>query len=342
MAKILYLSCHSILEYEEVKLLTELGHEVFSPGAYVEPLNPGDSSLRPGIPGLVYNPDILAKFHAIHDRFPGQDNKDHLTKEVVDYFDIIVIMHLPRWIQNNWQVFSGKKVIWRTIGQSIHNTEAQLKPYRERGLQIIRYSPMERNIPGYLGEDAMIRFYKDPEEYKDWNGNTKEVITFAQSMKQRGEACGFNYFEEISRPFPRKLFGSESKEVGDWGMGKVPFDQLKQEMKNNRVYFYTGTHPASYTLNFMEAWMTGIPIVALGPQLGNPPWLQYKLYEVSELLEQGETGFSSDNKYELQSYIKELFNNDSLANKISSQARTKALEIFGKETIKEQWKGYLG
>ena len=33
--KILYLSCHSILEYDEVKLLTGMGHYVFSPGAYV-------------------------------------------------------------------------------------------------------------------------------------------------------------------------------------------------------------------------------------------------------------------------------------------------------------------
>jgi hypothetical protein len=30
------------------------------------------------------------------------------------------------------------------------------------GLEIVRYSPMERNIPGYIGEDALIRFYKDP------------------------------------------------------------------------------------------------------------------------------------------------------------------------------------
>jgi len=56
--KILYLSCHSVLEFDEVKLFHELGHEVFSPGSYVEPLNPGDP-MRPGIPGLIYDPEIV-------------------------------------------------------------------------------------------------------------------------------------------------------------------------------------------------------------------------------------------------------------------------------------------
>jgi len=76
MSKILYLSCHEILEFDEVSLLHELGHEVFSPGAYVEPANRGDQNLRPSIPGLKYDPDILEQFHRIAGQHPGQDAKD--------------------------------------------------------------------------------------------------------------------------------------------------------------------------------------------------------------------------------------------------------------------------
>jgi hypothetical protein len=37
MMRLLYLSAHSVLEFDEVSLFRELGHYVFSPGAYVNP-----------------------------------------------------------------------------------------------------------------------------------------------------------------------------------------------------------------------------------------------------------------------------------------------------------------
>jgi hypothetical protein len=340
--KILYLSCHSILEYDELVLLNELGHEVFSPGAYVEPANPGDASLRPGVPGLVYDPYIVEQYHKLSGKRPGLDFKDSLSKEFVSNFDCIIAMHIPRWIENNWNAFAGKRVIWRTIGQSVHSTEMQIKPYRERGLQIVRYSPVETRIPGYQGCDALIRFYKDPDDLKDWNGNNKRVISFAQSMKQRDVACNFSFFEEVTRPYERHLFGPGNEDIGSWTTGRVPYERLKQEMRDNRVYFYTGTHPASYTLNFMEAWMTGIPIVAVGPKHGNADYFPgHNLYEIPELIENGVNGFVSDNVQELRSYITSLMTFDSVASSISKVGRASAIHHFGKEMIKESWRAFL-
>lgn len=339
--RILYMSCHSILEYDEARLLSELGHEVFSPGAYVEPANPGDASLRPSIPGLVYNTDILEQWHKLAGTHPGKDGKDYLTKEFVDNFDCIIVMHLPRWIIKNWNVMLGKRVIWRTIGQSIDAREKELASYRKKGMQIIRYSPMERNIPGYIGEDALIRFYKDPDDYGPWVGDNKRVITFAQHMQQRDSACNYSFFEKTTRQFPRHLFGP-GNEGQEWTSGKVSFEQLKEEMRLNRVYFYTGTHPASYTLNFIEAWISGMPIVAIGPQHGNSKhFANHELYEIPQLIKNQVNGFISDNSYELQVYIQSLLNNDKLAQSISISARKSAIEFFGKETIKQQWKEFL-
>jgi hypothetical protein len=340
--KILYMSCHSVLEADEVSLFHELGFEIFSPGAFVCPENPGDDSLRPGIPGLVYDPDILEQYHKIGATHPGEDAKGYLTKEFVDNFDIVYVMHFPDWITRNWEAIKHKRVIWRTIGQSVATTENVIRPYREKGLEIVRYSPMEAYIPGFCGQDGLIRFYKDPKEFCDWNGQWKQVISFAQSMKQRDTACNFSFFEEVTRPFPRRLFGTESEAVGDWGVGKVSFDQLKQEMRDNRVYFYTGTHPASYTLNFIEALMTGIPMVAIGSKHGNADYYYgHHLYEVPYLLENKQEAVVSDDPRELQSCIKQLLEDDKLAAALGHNGRLAAIKHFNKDMIGAAWKKYL-
>jgi len=160
--KILYLSCHSILEYDEVRLLRELGYDVFAAGAY---LNSTGDSMRPELPPISLDPVALAQFHEIAQQHPGEDNKDNLSREFVENFDCILVMHMPKWIERNWDVMKHKRVIWRTIGQSVAHTEAQLASYRREGMEIVRYSPREVTIPGFIGQDALIRFYKDPDEY---------------------------------------------------------------------------------------------------------------------------------------------------------------------------------
>lgn len=341
--RILYLSCHSILEYDEVRLFHEMGHEVFSPGAYVEPANPGDATLRPGIPGLEYDPELMTQWHELASQHPGEDTKDYLTKEFVDNFDCVIVMHMPRWITRNWEAIKHKRVIWRTIGQSVASTEQGLALARNAGMEVVRYSPKEHNIPGFIGEDALIRFYKDPNELQAWTGERKRVITFAQHMKQRNQACNFSFFEQVTSPFPRHLFGPGNEGVGDWTSGKVPYEQLVQELKVNRVYFYTGTHPASYTLNFIEAWMTGIPIVALGPQHGNASYFpSHDLYEIPDLIENHANGFISDDINELRRSIQILMDHDEIAQFISDSGRQSAIQHFGKDMIKTSWKEYLG
>ena len=339
--RILYLSCHSILEYDEVKLLHELGHEVFSPGAYFDPQKAADN-MRPGINGLEYDPDLVEQWHRLCGKHPGLDGKEYLSKEFVDNFDCVIVMHVPKWITGyNRLALQGKRVIWRTIGQSIHSTESSIAHMRNQ-IQVVRYSPMEKNIPGYIGEDQIIRFYKDPNEYGPWNGNKKQVVTFAQDMKNRGSACNFDFFESTTRVFPRHLFGPNNEKTGSWCTGRVSFERLQQEMKNNRVYFYTGTQPASYTLNFMEALMTGIPMVCIGPEHGNSKVFgDYQLYEIPDIIRNGINGFISDNTDELKSNIAQLLVDDKLAQSISQAGRETAIKLFGKETIKQQWKEFL-
>lgn len=342
MKSILYLSCHEVLEENEVRLFHELGYDIFSPGAYVCPENRGDGHLRPDITGLKYKQEFIDAYNKLAGSMPGKDIKDHLSKEFVDLFDIVIVMHIPHWISNNWEVMKHKRVIWRTIGQSTIHIEKMMQHYVSQGLEIVRYSPKEAAIPEYAGAHGLIRFYVDHNAFSNWNGNKERVITFAQDMQQRDQACNFTFFNQVTQPFNRALFGSKSENL-EFGHGKVSFEQLKQEMRDNRVYFYTGTHPASYTLNFMEALTTGIPIVAIGKVYGNATYFpgMTDLYEIPDLITNGVNGFVSDDITQLRQYITTLLNDHDYAKSISIKGRELGLQHFNKDMIKNAWKYYL-
>ncbi len=338
--RILYLSCHSILENDEVSLLREIGHHVFSPGDYVDEQNQGRPSLRIG-QHLASEAEVadLQAFNSFGKRGPA--NKDELTRDFVDRFDVIIIMHLPQWVTLNWEAMKHKTVIWRTIGQSSVHIENQLAPYRQQGLKIIRYSPLEKFIPKYIGGDATIRFYKDPNEYDGWSSDVKTVMTIAQYMPLRADACHYDIFKKIAQPFSMQLFGPGNEDAGAISMGEVPYEDLKKALRTNCCYLYTGTFPASYTLGFIEAWMTGIPVVALGSKLMHDRFPDEKLYEIPSLITYGVDGFYADSINDLQEIIRTLMNDKELAKRISNAGRSSAIRYFGKETIKAQWLIFL-
>lgn len=330
---ILYLSCHSILEYDELRLFEELGYDYFSIGAYINPQSPHDNK-RPALKNKYH--EHLASVTMVH-------NQNNLHQEQLDWADVVIVMHIPEWIENNWPLMkaSGKRIIWRTIGQSVSAVEQRLERFRKEGLEVVRYSPAEHNIPGFIGEDSVIRFYKDPNEFGKWNGQDKEVVTFAQSMKSRGEFCNYDMFANTVDGLNAHVYGPNNDDAGDLNGGMLSYDDLKGKMRDAQVYFYTGTHPASYTLNFIEAWMTGIPIVAIGPQHGNSTTFNQNTYEVPELLHNGLYGFVSDDPQQLRVFVDQLLADESLRKMVGRQGREEAIRLFGMDIIKKQWKVYL-
>ena len=347
--KLLYMSCHEILEFDEVSLFTELGLDVYSMGAYSNPIQDGIS--RPKISGAKTHPHL----HTIY----LQSSKENIHPDIVDWADVVVMMHNSRvdvvdhpqpWLGstvensaeltgNNWEKLKKKPVIWRSIGQSNRQVEESLKPFRDDGLKVVRYSPKEATIPGYVGADAVIRFYKDPEEFQGWDGGELVVVTIAQSMRERGESLNFSAFLQATEPFERRLYGFGNEGTGLKG-GQLSYRELKRALRRARVYFYTGTQPASYTLNFMEAMMTGIPVVALGKGFYKQ-FPEQDTYEVPEIISNGENGFVSDDVEILRGYIKLLLEDHELAKRIGEAGRKTAIELFGKWCIKNQWKEFL-
>jgi len=266
--------------------------------------------------------------------------KDALTKELVDNFDIIYVMHIPDWIEKNWSIIKDKIVIWRSIGQCIVNNENSLRPFRQN-IKVVRYSPLEKNIPGYVGEDATIRFHLNPEEFNNWNGTVNKIATIANSMKRRGMACSYTIFEVATRGLPRVLYGPGNEDAGDICGGLLSYSDLKKTFRDFRVYFYTGTHPASYTMNFMEALMTGTPVVAIGNKYGNGHYFNQNTYEVPDIIQNGINGFCSDDIDILYDYCAKLLKDEHLARQIGIEGRKTAMKYFGKDKIKRQWETFF-
>ena len=329
---ILYLSVHEILEYDELKLFTEMGHKVFSlGGAFQNPQNPG--LLRPTIKGLHFDDKLLSA--------GLQSSKDNIHDVLIEWADVIMVMHRVDWIRSNWQRIKHKRVIWRSIGQSIPDIELQLHDFP--GLQLVRYSPAEQRIREYAGHTAIIRFYKDPDEFGGWRGEIPRVMTIAQHMPHEGRRRELNYkaFKVGVTDLPAKVFGPGNEEAGELNGGQISYDQMKSELKQNRVYFYTGTMPASYTLGFIEAWMTGIPVVAIGKGLAYDGFYKQDTYEVEDLIQNNKNGYVSDNIEDLQKKLKALLENQEIARQLGIAGRNKSVTLFGKQTIMNQWRNFL-
>lgn len=328
--KLLYLSAHAILEYDELKLFEELGIDYFSMGSYIDPQKPIDG-IRPALSKEV-DKDLL-------DSAPPRDK---MTKEFIDKFDVILIMHVPEWVTSNWELFKGKRVIWRSIGQSTPKVEAKLQECRQDGLEVVRYSPAEMSIENSIGGDAVIRFYKDPNEFHGYNGVDKKVITFSQDMKHRAEFCNYDAFLEITKNLPARIYGPKNDNAGELNGGFLTYPEMKQKMRDSRVYLYTGTQPASYTLNFIEAFMTGIPIVALGPKYANSMVIAGPhTYEIPDFIQNGVNGFISNDLEELRGWVKEMLSNRRAAARIGEMGRQTAIELFGKDKVRDEWAQFL-
>ena len=321
------------LNFDEVSLLTELGHEVFSNGAYTDP--DGAYTLpRPGIPDAKYYPEFA--------KLARSTPKTNLPPELIEPFDCFIIMHSPNVLLQNWERIKHKRVIWRTIGQSLTGIENKIKPLVKQGLEIVRYSPKERNLVGYAGESTLIRFYKDPMEYQGWSGVDNSVINFTQSLKGRRQFCHYDEIMPVIKDLGGKVYGTGNEDLGEFNGGELPYKLQKETMRRSKVMIYGGTYPASYTLSVIEAMMTGLPVITIGKKKANIDGFEkFDFFEVDEIIHHGTNGYIANEPDDIIKYAKRLLENTPVARDISRRGRETAIKFFGKTTIKKQWKDFL-
>ena len=324
--KILLLTSHSIAEYDDLRMLTDLGYEVFSIGAYSRPHNPGDDK-RPAIPD--------APHYVEFENLVGGDQmaaKEHIPDALLDWADAIVCHHYPeRWIAGQWGRIKHKRVIWRTCGQSNPTLEMFMTPFVHEGLQVVRYSPKERGLferlGKFAGEDAMIRFGKYPTDYPVWKGWSTWGTNVTQHMRQRGRFCGYEWYIDATRGLSMRPAGPGSEELPG-GVGSLPMADMYNHLANAACYVYTGTLPASYTLGLIEALMVGVPIVSIGPGAFGVPDL-FEGHELASSWHDDPAGARRDLAALLESPR-------------VTETQTEARALFDMATVGPQWKEFLG
>lgn len=346
---VLLLLAHSIAEYDDLRMLTDLGYDAWSIGAYSDPANPGDT-MRPALPEAAQHPELVKLLIEQREKHAGQDEswaidwaKADLHPGIIDWADVIIAHHyLDRWIVPQWDRLKHKRVIWRTCGQSDPRLEALMAPLRADGLQIVRYSPKEVVIPNYAGCDALIRFGKYPADYGPWSGSGEWVGNVTQHMLQRGEACGLSFWQAATRGLPARPAGPGSESMG--GPGALTYDEMRQYLADCRAYLYTGTVPAPYTLGLIEAMLTGTPVVSIGPGAWyGPP----DLFEAHEIVSDPDMiGHRSyDYPQHAQTVLHGLLNvgaDSAVVRLISAESRQRATDLFSVETVGPQWQAVLG
>ena len=255
---LLYLSCHEVLEYDELRMFREIPDlNVFSPGAYIEPKK--GLGMRPGL-DLHYPQEWLDAWDTIVATIEKPNHKNHLTAQSVEPFDVIIIMHHWPWLFENWEVIKNKRVIWRDIGQTEPEEETfYLKQAKELGVKLVRYWDGYQSRANYQGHDAIIPFGKYSDDFPVWSGEKQSVIGLCQSIKERAESCKFDCWETSTKGFSRTMYGTGNSDLHCFG-GIPSYSELKQLMSCYRAMWYGGTRPAPYTLGLMEAMFVGLPV----------------------------------------------------------------------------------
>jgi hypothetical protein len=336
--RILYFSVHAILEYDEIRLFQSLGYTVFTLGSYF-----GGKRTQDFRPEISFGEDyytLLGEFHRLGGVYSPYNSylDNHIPEAFVDMFDACVIMHEPSVISHYWSTWSRRPVVWRTIGVDTEGADEALRPFRDQGLRIVRYSPTESLSKDYLGHDAVIRFAKRRSDFLERSPNEKFVLTFSNDFAQR-YPDEFAVFEK-STAGKKALLGGKGNETYPEQIGLVSYERQLSLLSMATCYYYCSGTFIPYTLNFMEAWLSGAPLVALDCRAVYPEE-RCKFAEIPQLITNGRDGFLVRSVDEAREVVDALFNNESLAQRIGGAGATKAASLFDEEVNGLAWKVLL-
>lgn len=319
--RILYIHVHEPLQFDEVSLITELGAEVFVANKIGSRVP--DNKLRANVGTRVVWKD-----------------------ENIREYDTVIVMHDWACFQRVYAARApGQRIIWRTIGQSSPRHERNMKALCPDA-EIIRYSPRERLGENYAGESALIRFYKDEEQFSGWRGGGG--VTMLSSKFGQRNLPDHVFLEEFLSPFDWSLYGNNPEHPRSKGF--LSYEGMIPAMQESGVFVSSHSVPASYTLNLIEAMMVGCPIASVGRQIiarnadhvPDAPGYALNMFEVDDILEHGRCGILIDDLEEGRRQVKQLLESRNMAEEFSQRARQRAIDLFGKAKIKEQWREFLG
>ena len=310
--------------------MRDLGHDVFSLGACF--LKGVDGDFRPGLDLGVVNAELRAQFWGLGCRLgPGPI---HLTAEWVALFDVCIVMHDVDLLARLWPQISVRPVFLRLIGQMVPDLEKKAAPFRALGLRVIRYSPAEMLADEYVHGDAMIRFAKYSSDYGPRTGGDNRLLTFCSNFSKRF-ADEFTRYRRVTEGLDPALGGAGNDGTG-MEIGLVPPETQRSLLCRCAAYLYCSGGYIPYTLTFIEAWMSGIPMVVLDQGVE-----RHRFFEIPHLINPEVDGYVCEDDAEARAVIQTLQEDHELGARVGAAGRASAINLFGAETIGPQWQALL-
>lgn len=346
---LLYISCHTSLERNDLVIFSSLGFDVFSIGFYVDPCNPELSCLEPL--SVTVNKEAAELFKHLNPDYK-YNKTPKFNKEFLDMFDVIVVAAKFPYIQSNWGLLKGRNIIFQTVGQSCSSREKDLSQFRKQGLKVVRISETEKYFGNYGGHDDIIDLAINTDIYKPWSGHVKSMLTVNKAISRAGGvACRLDPYVSIFKNIPRRIYGMGNypgaintlpkhiaSELLPIVHGEATHLGLLDLLSESRLFFSLGTIPAPTTLTFKEAMAAGCPVITWGPRIGNGV---YKTFAAHTYIRNWENGFYSDDHKELREAAIKLLDDYDLAKKVSENAIKTANEHFSLNTAKGKWERLL-
>jgi glycosyltransferase involved in cell wall biosynthesis len=155
-----------------------------------------------------------------------------------------------------------------------------------------------------------------------YQGNLNKGVVVINELKRRARIAGFDIWEKVRNEVPLDLIGLGSSELG--GRGDIPHKDLLNELANYRFFF----NPIRYTslpLSLIEAMTAGLPVVALATT------------EVATVVENGVSGFVSNDLDYLIERMKFLLNDKEEAERLGKIGKEMATSRFSIERFIRDW-----
>jgi glycosyltransferase involved in cell wall biosynthesis len=157
-------------------------------------------------------------------------------------------------------------------------------------------------------------------------GHLARGITVVNAMPQRPRVTGYDLFLAAARVLPLDAagMGTDAPGFGARGLGDIPYRGLHRQVADYRFLF----SPMRYTslpLAVIEAMTIGMPVVALATT------------ELPTVIEDGVTGFLSNDFDTLVARMRHLLADPGEARRLGDNARRVARERFGLDRFRRDW-----
>ena len=149
-------------------------------------------------------------------------------------------------------------------------------------------------------------------------------VVVVNGPRKRPRIAGYDLFLAAREQVPLDIVGMETDSIG--GLGDVPYRDLHHLVGRYR-FLYSPMRYTSLPLAVIEAMTLGLPVVALATT------------ELPTVIENGVSGFVSNDPNELIERMLLLLADEQLARRLGDNARRVAEVRFGLDRFRRDWNG---